>query len=623
MFFAIPAFGSIFLPYQGGTGSGVTPASGTIPIGNGTGTYTPAFLQGSGGITITNASGSVTINQGSVAVPATTTINNVTGPTFTVTLVSTSSQSSITTTTAQLFLNLLYYSSSSQITVTTTGTILFASNNISQFTNDSGYLKVAPATSTLIAGNTATGPAITLATTTASGKFNWNCTNSTCTQTLPSNIGFFTNDAGYVTSTGGNPGGVDTNIQLNSGGIFYGTSTLTFSSSTNRLTLNQPTSSIFIGSNTDFATSSASSSVVTTFSFSGAVASWTVPTGVNSLVINVQGAMGGDGGQGTPGKGGVSTGTLSTSAGTLLWINVGGQGDKGNRTAAGGGTNGAGFGGGGQGDGAASGAGGGGMSWVSTTSTFTTSTVIIVGAGGGGASGGSPGGDGGGTTGSSGSNTGGTCANATGGSQTAGGAGGTSTGGTSGGAGSAGQGGTGASNGGQDGSGGGGGFFGGGGGTAHNSDCAGSGAGGSSFATSTNLTATTTSAGLNNSTGTISFTYIQPVVSIFSTSSAALYVGGHVFTGNQNLATSSVSSCGTNPGISGNDTAGTVFMGSGVPSSCKVTFGQRFSNTPACVLTPIGSLISFGISSESTSSFTASFSAGFINGQFNYWCSDY
>lgn len=71
---------------------------------------------------------------------STTTINGVSGPTFTFSIVSTSSASSITTTSAQLFLNLLKLSSSSQITITSTGTIVFASNNISQFTNDSGYV---------------------------------------------------------------------------------------------------------------------------------------------------------------------------------------------------------------------------------------------------------------------------------------------------------------------------------------------------------------------------------------------------------------------------------------------------------------------------------------------------
>jgi hypothetical protein len=79
---------------------------------------------------------------GCVSGATTSTINGVAGPTFTFSIVSTSSASSITTSSAQVFLNLLSYTSSSDITVSPTGTIVFANHNISQFTNDSGYSKV-------------------------------------------------------------------------------------------------------------------------------------------------------------------------------------------------------------------------------------------------------------------------------------------------------------------------------------------------------------------------------------------------------------------------------------------------------------------------------------------------
>lgn len=69
---------------------------------------------------------------------ATTSINGVTGN-ITMSIVPTSSASSVTTSSAQIFLNLLNYTSSSDITVSTTGTIVFANHNISQFTNDAGY----------------------------------------------------------------------------------------------------------------------------------------------------------------------------------------------------------------------------------------------------------------------------------------------------------------------------------------------------------------------------------------------------------------------------------------------------------------------------------------------------
>jgi len=52
------------LPYPtgvGGTGTSITPASGTVLIGNGAGSYTPSFLTPGANIQITNGSGTVTI----------------------------------------------------------------------------------------------------------------------------------------------------------------------------------------------------------------------------------------------------------------------------------------------------------------------------------------------------------------------------------------------------------------------------------------------------------------------------------------------------------------------------------------------------------------------------------
>ena len=68
------------------------------------------------------------------------TINGVAGPTFTFSIVSTSSASSITTSSQQVFLNILQNTSSSDITISSTGTIVFANHNISQFTNNVPYL---------------------------------------------------------------------------------------------------------------------------------------------------------------------------------------------------------------------------------------------------------------------------------------------------------------------------------------------------------------------------------------------------------------------------------------------------------------------------------------------------
>jgi hypothetical protein len=108
--------------------------SNLYPIGNvasttiGTSTANGAFNN----LTISGTCAGCGVGAGS------TTINGVSGP-FTFSFVATSSPSSITTSSTNIFLNLLQYTSSSDITVSTTGTIIFANHNISQFTNNSGY----------------------------------------------------------------------------------------------------------------------------------------------------------------------------------------------------------------------------------------------------------------------------------------------------------------------------------------------------------------------------------------------------------------------------------------------------------------------------------------------------
>ena len=105
---------------------------------------------------------------GCVSGATTSTINGVTGPSFTFSIVPTSSASSITTSSAQVFLNLLKYTSSSDITISPTGTIVFANHNISQFTNDSGYIT----TSTNNFGG------ITNASVTANSPITWSTTST-------------------------------------------------------------------------------------------------------------------------------------------------------------------------------------------------------------------------------------------------------------------------------------------------------------------------------------------------------------------------------------------------------------------------------------------------------------
>ena len=86
--------------------------------------------------------------------------------------------------------------------------------------------------------------------------------------------------------------------------------------------------------------------VSTTFSYSGSVASWTVPAGVTSITINVNGAGGGAGALcGTGGAGGTSAGTLAVISGTTYYILIGGAGGAASSSVGPGGYGGGGSGG--------------------------------------------------------------------------------------------------------------------------------------------------------------------------------------------------------------------------------------------------------------------------------------
>ncbi|MBO4751454.1 MAG: hypothetical protein J5526_01755, partial [Bacteroidales bacterium] len=158
-----------------------------------------------------------------------------------------------------------------------------------------------------------------------------------------------------------------------------------------------------------------SSTSAQTFNYSGSVATYTVPAGATSLILEVWGAEGGgqrtsgNTNSGYGGKGGYSTGTLSSPSGTL-YVCVGGAGGSSTSGSAAGGYN-----GGGSGYASSSsepGNGGGGATHIATVSGtlryIATANVLIVagGGGGGGEDGSDKGGDGGGTTGEDGQNTG-------------------------------------------------------------------------------------------------------------------------------------------------------------------------------------------------------------------------
>lgn len=201
----------------------------------------------------------------------------------------------------------------------------------------------------------------------------------------------------------------------------------------------------------------------TTFSYTGSVQTYNVPTGATSLTLEVWGAQGGIYSIGG-GKGGYSVGTLSLeNLNTLsgLYVYVGGQG--GGSSSAGG------WNGGGKSNSYGS-AGGGGTDIATHNSNWNTtdhyySRIIVAGGGGGEGYSSTVGGDGGGLSGDNGGN--GTATGGEGASQT--------TGGTNNAAGSFGTANTTHSN---NGGGGGGGWYGGSSGTSGDTDSGGGGGSG-------------------------------------------------------------------------------------------------------------------------------------------------
>ncbi len=128
---------------------------------------------------------------------------------------------------------------------------------------------------------------------------------------------------------------------------------------------------------------------VNTFTYTGSVQTFTVPAGVDSLVINATGATGGLNSSSVshpdlPGSGGCATATYTVTPGQVVYVYVGGAGTL----ATAGFTSPGGFNGGGAGQtvgvASPSGGGGGGASDVRFAGTALSNRVIVA-AGGGGA----------------------------------------------------------------------------------------------------------------------------------------------------------------------------------------------------------------------------------------------
>ncbi|MBX9767452.1 MAG: hypothetical protein K2X47_09300, partial [Bdellovibrionales bacterium] len=101
---------------------------------------------------------------------------------------------------------------------------------------------------------------------------------------------------------------------------------------------------------------------------------------------------------------------------------------------------------------------------------------------------------------------------------------------------------------------------------------------------------------------------------------AMLDVAGKI--GSSAAGAPSLSSCGTTPSISGNDTRGSFTVGTGGVSAWSVSFSSAYSSTPVCVLSFFNSTptVDFYVSSISTSGFTVTFTAGASGKSLSYIC---
>ncbi|MES2131672.1 MAG: glycine-rich protein [Bacteroidota bacterium] len=315
-----------------------------------------------------------------------------------------------------------------------------------------------------------------------------------------------------------------------------------------------------------------------TFSYTGSMQSFTVPTCVTSITVDVRGSKGGDCIYNQPGTkpddlgglGGRVVAVYTVTPGQVLNIFVGGIS----------------YNGGGNGAGSVAQANGGGASDIRIGGVTLTDRVIVAGGGGGGGNNCSanaePGGDGGGLTGA----TGWQCGNQTGtavgqgGTQSAGGAAGTSPatagllgiGGNAGGAGTA--------------SGGGGGGYYGGGGAAY-----GGGGGGSSY-TNASATSVVHTQGFNNGTGLVILSYGPSPVAVNSTSL-------NVCSGS--TATLSTISLQTYTWSNGAITATTQ-----VSPTVTTTYSIQGTNLSGC---PVTGMISIGVISSPTLAVSATSSS--------------
>ncbi|MGI9073466.1 MAG: hypothetical protein ACR2JB_19645 [Bryobacteraceae bacterium] len=131
-------------------------------------------------------------------------------------------------------------------------------------------------------------------------------------------------------------------------------------------------------------------------------------------------------------------------------------------------------------------------------------------------------------------------------------------------------------------------------------------------------------ANLNTALDNLNLTGVNPVTIASSTSGNAATAtslqgtGPFRIVGGINPAML-VQSCGTSPTIAGSDSAGTVVVGSGTPTSCTIPFATAFANPPICTANDNSGFLVLK-SSASTTALTLSAQSSFAGDSLSYIC---
>lgn len=83
--------------------------------------------------------------------------------------------------------------------------------------------------------------------------------------------------------------------------------------------------------------------------------------------------------------------------------------------------------------------------------------------------------------------------------------------------------------------------------------------------------------------------------------------------------TPTMGTCGSNPGVSGDDRSGVITVGSGVVTACTLNFSATLGYTPNCIAVP-NSVLAVGVTAISTSAVTFTVLSTIGGGKLYYVC---